>query len=90
MPGAAKCEAREACADAYFLGRLCGALPVGYDGGGAAEALEARRRAGDGEGWTTSGGGPGVGAGESGPGRREGRAGAEGQRRRSHHWLGGV
>jgi hypothetical protein len=65
-------------------------LLVGINGDGAADALEAPRRAGDSGGRRErrSAREPGACAGHRGPGRREGRAGAEGEGRGNYHWVG--
>ena len=57
---------------------------LGVDGDGSADTTEVPRRVGDGDGRGRAGAGREAGAGA---GRRGGRAGAEGERRGSHHWL---
>jgi hypothetical protein len=56
-------------------------LLVGMDGDGAAGGPEAPRRAGD-------SGGRAREPGRACAGRREGRAGAEGEGRGNYHWVG--
>lgn len=65
----------------YLVGRLGGALLVGVDGHGAERQAPPPRLARDGGRERE----PGADAGQRGAGRSEGREGAEGQRRGSHH-----
>jgi hypothetical protein len=86
----ARAEWDVAGAESHLLGRLGGALLVGVNGDGPADATEGPRRVGDGDGLGRAGSGrePGPRAGRRGTGRRGRRAGAEGERCGSHHWLG--